>query len=130
MTRFLTLEQVILFHGYQIDQYGGSHGIRDLALLESAVMRPQSTFAGVDLYPTIFGKAAVLTHSLILNHPFIDGNKRAATYSMIIFLELNGCHLKVEDKELVDAAVSIATKDWDIDKIAVWMKKHSTKIRS
>src|SRR3990172_10842143 len=92
---FITLEQLLTIHEDQIDRYGGSHGIRDLNLLESALFRPQTTFSGEDLYKTIFDKAAALMHSLILNHPFVDGNKRTAVVAAIIFLLQNGWMLKV-----------------------------------
>lgn len=88
-TIFLTLEQVLAIHYDQIERYGGSHGVRDLALLESATQRPQASFMGEDLYPDIFKKGAALMHSLILNHPFVDGNKRSGVVSTASFLHYN-----------------------------------------
>lgn len=129
-TSYLTLEQIFLIHDEQIELFGGSHGIRDLALLESAAMRPQATFGGNDLYNLLFEKAAVLIHSVILNHPFIDGNKRTGIASAIVFLEKNKYALKANDRELVDIALQIANKQIDIDKISSWLKKHSNPLRS
>ncbi len=127
-TSFLTLEQILVIHEDQIDRYGGSHGIRELALLESAVFRPQSTFAGEELYSTIFDKASALIHSLVLNHPFVDGNKRTATASMLVFLEINGLTLKVGQKELLKTVLKIESKDMDIEEIADWLKKNSKSL--
>ncbi len=127
-TSYLTLEQIFLIHDEQIELFGGSHGIRDLALLESAVMRPQATFGGNDLYNSIFEKAAVLMHSVILNHPFIDGNKRTGIASAIVFLERNKHTLKAKDKELINIALQVAIKKIDIEEIADRLKKHSMKL--
>ena len=87
---YLTLNEVLLLHARLIQAAGGSRGQRDLGLLESAVARPQATFAGEDLYPDLWSKAAALMHSLVLNHPFVDGNKRVALTAAGIFLDLNG----------------------------------------
>lgn len=124
----LTLEQILLIHEDQIDRYGGSHGLRDIALLESAVYRSQATFGGVDLYPSIFEKAGALVHSLLLNHPFIDGNKRTAMASMLVFLDINGYSFSISQKKLVIAALSIENKKWNIKKISLWLQKHAKKI--
>ena len=126
---FLTLEQILLIHEDQIDRYGGSHGLRDISLLESAVYRLQTTFGGIDLYPSIFDKAAALVHSLLLNHPFVDGNKRTAIASMLVFLDLNGYFFSISQKELVKTALSIENKKWNINKISLWLKKHAKKMK-
>jgi len=125
---FLSFEEVIAIHHDQINRYGGSHGIRDLNLLISAISRPQASFAGKDLYPNLFLKAAALVHSLTLNHPFIDGNKRTAIVSCARFLYINGYVFKVSKKELVETALKIESKDWDIEKISSWLKKYSRKV--
>jgi death-on-curing protein len=125
---FLTFEQVLAIHDNQIETYGGSHGIRDLALFESAIMRPQTTFGGKDLYPSVFEKAAVLMHSLILNHPFIDGNKRTGTVSALIFLEINSFKITVDQNELVDISLEVALKKMNVKGVAAWLEKSSKKI--
>jgi death on curing protein len=127
-TIFLTFEQVLAIHDNQIETYGGSHGIRDLALFESAIMRPQTTFGGKDLYPSIFEKAAVLMHSLIMNHPFVDGNKRTGTVSALVFLEINRFRIAVHQNELVDVSLEIALKKMDVKGVATWLEKSSKKI--
>ena len=122
--QYLTLEHILVIHQDQIDRYGGSHGIRDLALLESALFRPQTTFGSEDLYSTVFDKAAALMHSIILNHPFLDGNKRTGVVAGIIFLELNGYYLNVGLDELEQAALNIASKKWNIEIISQWLEQY------
>lgn len=122
---FLTMEQVLIIHTDQIDRYGGSQGLRDLALLESALFRPQTTFAGRDLYPVLFDKAAALMHSLILNHPFVDGNKRTGVVSAFIFLELNGRKVKASNKEVISLALKVESKKLRINEISRWLLSHS-----
>ena len=124
----MTLEQILVIHEDQIERYGGSHGVRNLALIESAVFRPQTSFAGKELYVTIFDKAASLLHSVLLNHAFVDGNKRTAMVATITFLELNGYFLEVSQKELVHFALKVENKKISIEKIANWLKKHVKKI--
>jgi len=76
--RYLSSQNIIQIHFEIVEATGGSQGIRDVGLLESAAGRPRASFGGKDLYPNIFLKASVLVHSLLLNHPFVDGNKRTA----------------------------------------------------
>ena len=125
---FLTFEQVLAIHDNQIELYGGSHGIRDLALFESALMRPQTTFGGNDLYPSLFDKATVLMHSIIMNHPFIDGNKRTGTVSALIFLEINKFKIIASQNELVKITIDLETKKINNEKISSWLRSHSKKI--
>jgi death on curing protein len=127
---FLTLEQILLIHQDQIDRYGGSEGLRNLPLLESAIQRPQTTFSGNELYPTVFDKAAALMHLLILNHPFVDGNKRCGITAGLVFLELNGWRVKVVPKTIVPLVIRVATKKMNIDKLARWLELHSVRIKS
>jgi death-on-curing protein len=126
-TIFLTVEQVLVIHDDQIERYGGSHGIANLSLLESAVMRPQTTFAGADLYPAVFDKATALMHSLVMNHAFVDGNKRTATVLAVVFLEMNGHKLQVGQKELIKAALNVRHKRWNVKKLSSWLKAHSKR---
>ena len=123
--KYLTVKDVLLLHNLAIDEYGGSHGLRDMGLLESAVARPQATFGGIDLYPDIFLKGAALLHSLLLNHQFVDGNKRTAMFSGMEFLELNGYKFIAKQKEIVDCALWIENKKPTIEEIADWLKNHT-----
>lgn len=125
---FLTLDEVLAIHHEEVEKFGGSHGVRDLNLLDSALQRPQSSFMGTDLYPTIFQKAAALIHSILLNHPFIDANKRTATTSMAYFLFVNGYNFEATQKEVVEFALKVASKKIDIEQISQWLKEHSVKI--
>jgi death-on-curing protein len=87
MTEYLEADEIASINGKVL---GGNIALRDRGLLESAVMRPQASAFGEDAYPTLAEKGAALLHSLALNHPFVDGNKRTATLAMLTFLELNG----------------------------------------
>jgi death-on-curing protein len=126
--RFLTFEEIVAIHHDQIRRYGGSRGVRDMDLLISAVSRPQVSFGGEDLYPDLFTKAAALTHSIIMNHAFLDGNKRTGVTACARFLFINGFALKVSREELVRIALNIEAKKWNLTKVSSWLKKHSIRI--
>ena len=126
--KYLTLEDVLLLHHLSIEKSGGSHGIRDTGLLDSAVHRPQATFAGVDLYPTLFDKAGALCHSLIKNHVFVDGNKRTSLLAAMTMLELNGYQFMCTQKELVVFGLKIDNENISSEGISAWLKKHSKKL--
>lgn len=127
--KYLTVEDVLLLHQMAIDEAGGTHGLRSLELLDSAVNRCRATFGGKYLYKSIFDKAASLTHSIIKNHPFVDGNKRTGMYSAMTFLELNGYKFKSGQKELVDFAISIDLRDTGIESIAEWFKVRCHRLK-
>ena len=123
--RYLSAENVIQINFEVVEATGGSQGLRDTGLLESAVGRPQSTFSGKDLYTTIFRKAAALIHSLLLNYAFVDGNKRTATVVMIELLTFNGKEFEATNKEVVELAMWIEGKKPTIEQISKWIKNHS-----
>ncbi len=125
--KYLTEEQVLFIHSRLIDETGGSHGIRDVGLLQSAVSRPKATFGGKDLYPDIFYKAAAFMESLIKNHPFIDGNKRTAITSAGIFLQRNGYILETAQRELEQFTLSVATGKASFEDAVKWLRKYSLK---
>ena len=87
---YLSPHQVLFLHARLIEETGGSHGVRDMGLMLSALGRPQATFEDEDLHPTIYEKAAVLADSLINSHPFVDGNKRTGIGAAVLFLSING----------------------------------------
>lgn len=93
---FLTLEEVLEIHENQITNYGGSLGIRDLGLLQSALAQPESTFGESLLHQSIEHQAAAYLYHIVKNHPFIDGNKRVGTACMVVFLYINGFELNPE----------------------------------
>lgn len=112
-----------------VKRFGGSLGVRDVGLIESAVERPKATFDGQDLYPNLFLKAAALMHSLLKNHAFVDGNKRTAYTSIGIFLRLNEYKLmNIHDKSL-KFTMSIENNSISLEEIASWLKKNSKKIK-
>ena len=122
---YLTAEQILFIHYRLIEETGGSHGIRDITLLQSAIARPQAIFANNDLYPDIFTKAAALMHSIIKNHPFVDGNKRTGTVAAGLFLELNGYHLNAKNKDLESFALKAAVSRISLSEIADWLRRKS-----
>lgn len=125
--RYVDITEVHEMHRAIIDKIGGTAGVRDFALLHSAVERPKATFGGVDLYPTLFTKAAALLHSLCLNHAFTDGNKRTAWGATKRFLWFNGYHLQAQSKEGADFMIRVDNEKPDIKGIASWLKAHCTK---
>src|ERR1700694_5038306 len=90
MTRYLTMQEVLDIHRWALQAFGGLDGVRDTGMVESALAAPQMTFGGVDLHSTLVEKAAALAFSLVMNHAFVDGNKRVGFWAMDTFLRLNG----------------------------------------
>ena len=127
-TTYLNLDVVLAIHDNMIELYGGSFGLRDLGLLQSAIARPQTTFAGQDLYPTIFDKAAALFHSLLFNHVFIDGNKRTSITATARFLFINGYEFSASKKEVVRFPLLVENKHLSFEEIIDWLKKNSKKL--
>ncbi len=125
---YLGPEQVLFLHARLIEETGGSHGLRDLALLESAVNRPRATFAGRDLYPDLFAKAAALMDSLIRNHPFVDGNKRTGVTAAALFLVQNGRRLTATNAEVEAFVLRVVEAEPDVAKAAEWLQAHSTPV--
>lgn len=125
--KYLTVEEVLFIHYRIIEETGGSHGVRELALLESAVQRPSATFSANDLYQDIFEKTSAIMHSIIKNHPFVDGNKRTAIAVAAVFLVSNGYDFTATNKEVERFAVKAATGAITIEGINRWFKKHSKK---
>lgn len=115
MIRYLTLAEVLELHRSVLERWGGSGGIRDITVLESALAQPRQSFGGTDLYPHLATKAAALCFSLVLNHPFIDGNKRIGHAAMEVFLMVNGYELRspVDEQErvILDLAAGQLARD-------------------
>ncbi|MEI8259440.1 MAG: type II toxin-antitoxin system death-on-curing family toxin [Deltaproteobacteria bacterium] len=107
--RFLGLEDVLALHADQIERYGGSSGVRNLALLESAVAAPEASFGGEYLHATLPEMAAAYLFHLAQNHAFVDGNKRVAAAAMVMFVYLNDRELECDDDDLVELTLSIAS---------------------
>jgi death-on-curing protein len=124
--RYLTAEQVLFLHARLITETGGSHGLRDLGLVQSAIARPQASFEGVDLYPDLFIQTAALLDSLVRNHPFVDGNKRTAITAAALFLRGNGHRLTAMNDEIVAFTLAVARGEVTLADMTVWLHQHST----
>lgn len=120
----ITKEQVLAIHSRLVAQTGGTDGVREEGLLESAVMSPFQTFGGEAVYPTTEQKAAQLGYSLIKNHPFLDGNKRTGVHIMLVFLALNGVELSYTQKELYTMVLSVAGESAGRDDVERWITAH------
>ena len=124
MIRFLGLDEVLALHADQIERYGGSTGVRDLGLLESAVSAAEATFGGMELHETLAEKAAAYLFHLAKNHPFVDGNKRVAAASMFMFLYLNDHTLECTSDELAELTERVATSELGKPDVAVFIREH------
>ena len=105
---FVSTNMVLSIHARQIERFGGTSGVRDEGLLESALAQPQATFGGQLLHPTISEQAAAYLYHLAMNHPFMDGNKRTAFAVADTFLRLNGCTLNLTDDRAYDLVMQVA----------------------
>ncbi len=118
----ISLREALAIHAELISETGGSHGIRDQGGLEAALARPFATFSGHDLYPGPIAKAAALLESIVINHPFLDGNKRTGyTLSRLMLLTYD-VDLVASDDEEYDMVIRVATGQMDVDAIRDWMK--------
>ena len=120
----LSKKQILMLHTQLIQQTGGSEGVRDYNLLDSALETPFQSFGGDELYPTIQAKAARLGYGLIKNHCMIDGNKRIGTHSMLVFLALNGIELKYMQKELYETILDVAAGKIEYEDLLQWGLDH------
>ena len=124
--RKLSKEQILLLHTQLIEEFGGSDGVRDFNLLNSALENPFQSFAGEELYPTIQAKAARLGYGLIKNHTMLDGNKRIGAHAMLVFLALNGIEMKYTQKELYETVLSVAAGSLEYEDLLQWVLDHQT----
>jgi death-on-curing protein len=122
---YLSVRQLLRLHEIQLRVFGGSAGIRDRGGLEAAAARPQMTFGGDDLYPDLAAKAAALMHSLVMNHPFVDGNKRVGAMAAELFLAANGHALEADDEALADLTFAITRGEVPAEALAVWIRQRS-----
>ena len=122
-TRYLSVEQVLAVHQELVGQFGGASGVRDRGALESAVARPAMTFGGEDLYEDLAAKAAALMHSLVLNHPFVDGNKRIGVAAAEFFLEGNASILDAPDEALERLTLAVAEGKVAVEALAIWFRQ-------
>ena len=126
MIRYLSLIEILELHRRILAQSGGSLGIRDMGLLESAIAQPRMMFAGEELYPSLPEKAAALGFSIIMNHPFVDGNKRTGHVATEIFLVLNGLEINASVDEQERLVLAIASGELGRQAFAEWLQRHSS----
>jgi death-on-curing protein len=122
---YLSPTQALFIHARIITETGGDSGIRDLGLLAAAIARPQTTFDRIDLYPSLFDKAAALMESIVLNHPFVDGNKRVGITAAALLLQLNGFRLTADNRELERFTFAVARGETDLTAISAWFEQWS-----
>jgi death-on-curing protein len=127
--RFLSLDEVAEIHADQLERYGGSPGIRDVGLLQSAIAMPESGFGDEYLHADLFEMAAAYLFHIVQNHPFIDANKRVGAMSAYAFLKLNGLTLTAQDREFESIVLSVAQGKMGKAAVAEFLRKHAKKKR-
>lgn len=120
---YVSIEQALAIHAFQIKRYGGSHGLRDRGALEAALARPQMTFGGEDLYADLASKAAALMHSLVMNHPFVDGNKRVGAHVAVLFVRANDHDPLFTPNELTEMTLAVARGEVEAEALAIWLRQ-------
>lgn len=120
----LSKELVLMLHQELIDETGGSAGLKDEGLLQSALVAPFQTYDNQDLFPSVYQKAARLGFGLASNHAFVDGNKRIGAHAMLVFLELNNIHIHYSQDELSNVFLEIASGDKGYEDLLSWIVTH------
>ncbi|MCL2762778.1 MAG: type II toxin-antitoxin system death-on-curing family toxin [Treponema sp.] len=128
MINFLTLSEIMLILEDQIRNYGGIYGVRDIKLLSSAIYMPEASFSGNYLHETIPAMAAAYAYHLCQNHPFLDGNKRVALASSLVFLDINGYEFNCKDEMLYNKIMDMAKGELKKEKLIKFYEKYSKKI--
>jgi death on curing protein len=121
----ITKEEVLLIHNQVVLLHGGANGVRDMSGLESAIARPYQGFGGEEFYPTCFEKGAAIGESIIMNHPFVDGNKRTGYVLMEMFLRIDGFKITAGDDELYQFVINISTGEKRFEEIVEWLKENT-----
>ncbi|MHC0064560.1 type II toxin-antitoxin system death-on-curing family toxin [Nostoc sp. UIC 10890] len=122
--KFLAISQVLDIHLRQIQRFGGTSGVRDEGLLDSALAQPQATFGGELLHPTIYEQATAYLYHLAMNHPFIDGNKRTAFGVMLTFLNLNGYTLNLSQEQAYNLVIQVVQKEISKEELSTFLELH------
>lgn len=123
---FLTFSEVMEIHNYQIENFGGASGLRDIELLRSAIGMPSATFGGAFLHPTIYEMAAAYLYHLVENHPFVDGNKRVGAMAALVFLDMNDINFNASDEDFTDMVLRVASGKMLKAEITLFLQKHCT----
>jgi death on curing protein len=125
VTAYVSLAQVLELHRRQIERFGGGKGLRDRGAVEAALARPQMTFGGEDLYPDVADKAAALMHSLVMNHPFVDGNKRVGAHACLLFLLANGVEPIFSSADLTEITLALARGEVSAEALSIWLRQRT-----
>lgn len=123
----IELKDILTIHNILIDKFGGSRGIRDQGALESAISRPLATFDNQELYPTPSDKAAAILESLLINHPFVDGNKRTAYVLMKLMLFEHGLDVEASQDEKYEMVIASSTGNMRFEDIKAWIQARLKK---
>jgi death-on-curing protein len=122
---FLTLDEILAIHEDRIRKYGGSSGLRDLGLLESAMGSAAATFGGEFLHQSLFEMASAYLYGICRNHPFVDGNKRTALAASLAFLRLNGIRIHADENDVYDLVIGVAEGRITKAEVAVFFQRHA-----
>lgn len=122
--KILTRRQILMLHQHLVEETGGSPGLRDEGLLESALNAPFQSFGDISAYPSLQQKAARLCYGLVKNHPFIDGNKRIGAHAMLVFLAVNGVELAYTQEELAEVILKLAAGENTYEDLLTWLSDH------
>ena len=123
MIYYLSPEQILDLHRFQVGRFGGHSGIRDRDALQAAAARPAMTFDGHDLYPDMAAKAAALMHSLLTRHPFVDGSKPVAVHATLLFLAVNGWAWEISPDALEGTTMAAARGEMDVEPLTIWFRQ-------
>ena len=124
MSCYFSKDDILLIHSKLIDDFGGSDGIRDEGMQDSAINTPLQTFDSSDLYPTDIDKITRLSFGLVMDHPFIDGNKRIGAHAMLVFLALNDIEVEYEDAEFIKLVLDVAAGEISAEQLLAWLQAH------
>lgn len=124
----ISVKEAIRRHNRLIDEFGGSTGIRDMNGLEAALARPYATFDQQELYPSPIDKASAILESLIINHPFVDGNKRIAYALMLLILLDHNLYLTIDKNEQYDFVIAASTGQMRFDEIKAWLEANTSPV--
>jgi len=125
---YLSSAEVLLIHDHAIREFGGSFGLMSPGRLEASVVALRQTMFGQELYPDLFSKAAILFYLLVMNHAFVDGNKRTAALSLIEFLERNGYTLDATNDELYQFTIEVASSVSTKEEVEMWIRDEAIKM--
>ena len=120
----ITVKEAIKIHKILIEEFGGTNGIRDTGALESAINRPYATFNSAELYPDPVEKATAIIESIIVKHPFVDGNKRVGYVLMRLLLLKQGYDIRASEEEKYSFVIGIASGQWKTEHIRIWLQEH------